>query len=554
MSTRSNISILFKNEELFTTVNNVTIDGKYGTIYCHHDGYIKGGGVGNVLYKHYNTYEKVKALILGGACSSISEKGAAYYVDDNPNIDIKFSIDEPKLNEEYLYIFRDNEWYVKNKYDGDEFTKLSTYFVEVKNNVDSQYLNLLNDIVNNGNHKITRSGGVKSIFDRTMRFNLKEGFPLLTTKKVFTKGVIHELLWFLKGDTNIKYLVDNNVHIWDDDAYRFYLGKINKHNELVDKISKIMKSKDETLEFYYDSYVEGNADIDVYDTFKPKHFKNVTPLSKEDYLKCVKNEEYVTILNDVHSYTHDNKGFAEDMGEEEMKRIGVSYNEKTDRFVKCNDFSVCDYVYGDLGPVYGKQWRNFGRKSIDQVQNIIDKLNNNPDDRRIILSAWNPNDMNEMALPPCHVFSMYYTRELSLKERQDWFNNKNKTNLSLDSEGLDKLNVPKRELSCSFTTRSQDSPLGTPYNIASYALLTHMIAQTVNMSVGELIWHGMDCHIYDNQMEGVLEQLSRDPKKYELPTLVLNPDIKNIDDFKFEDIKIENYESYPSIIFPLSVG
>lgn len=484
MSTRSNISIELNYKD------GEVLESKYATIYCHYDGYIDG--VGNILYNHYNTYDEAKELILGGNCSYITETTAAYYAlrDGYERNKPKFTEDEPSLMEEFLYVFKDGEWYVSSKYEGE--TKLSSHFEKRINKVDTQYLELIKDIIDNGTHKITRSGGVTSVFDRTMRFNLNEGFPLLTTKKVFTKGIIHELLWFLKGDTNIKYLVDNNVHIWDGDAYRFYLEKINKHNGLIEGWSVSLNVNAERL-------------------LK----KHISPLSKEDFIECVKNKKHITIVDDV---------------------------------------KVIDYVYGDLGPVYGKQWRYFGNKRVDQVQNIIDKLKNSPDDRRIILSAWNPNDMNEMALPPCHVFSMYYTRELSLKERQDWLNNKNKTNLSLDSAGLDKLNVPKREISCSFTTRSQDVPLGTCYNIASYALLTHMIAQTVNMTVGELIWHGMDCHIYDNQMEGVLEQLSRDPNKYNLPTLVLNPDIQNIDDFKFEDIKIENYESYPSIIFPLSVG
>lgn len=345
------------------------------------------------------------------------------------------------------------------------------------NNLDKQYLDLMQDIIDNGVYKNTRSGGVFSVFDRTMRFNLQDGFPLLTTKKVYTRAGIHELLWFLNGDTNIKYLNDNNVHIWDDDAYRWFKTLCKEYNQ-----------------------------------------ENLI-LPKEVFLEQVKKNYIVQF------------------------KLG---NKK------------CIYRYGDLGPIYGKQWRSFGRTGRDQINDIISKLKNNPDDRRMILTAWNPDVLDEIALPACHMFAVFYTNELTYNERLTWLQEhsngeydewKNPTHVTLDE-----LNVPKRKLSCSFTMRSNDVPLGLPINIMSYALLTHLIAQCVNMEVGELVYHGVDVHIYENQIEGVKEQIKRNPHLYDLPKLKLNTDIKDIDKFKFEDITIENYNSYPVIKFPLSVG
>lgn len=364
------------------------------------------------------------------------------------------------------------------------------------NTVDSQYFAILSDILENGTFKKTRSGNVLSVFDRVMRFDLKEGLPLLTTKKVYTKGIIYELLWFLKGDSNIKYLIDNNVHIWDDDAYRHYLTKI--------------------------APLFNNSNYQIFDVNTQEEVALVIPRAKEEFIECVSK-----------------------------------FPNKLQFKIYTPKQSLVYYKFGDLGPIYGKQWKRWGGY-IDQVQYIIDMLKTNPDDRRMVLSAWNVGDLNFMALPPCHMFATFYTRELNAFERLEWLwensNNEYDEWKCATHETLDKLNVPRRELSCSFTMRSNDFFLGNPYNIASYAILTHMIAQCVNMSVGELVYHGMDVHLYENHIDAAKEQLERDPCKYKLPKLVLNRNITDINQFTYEDITIKDYESYPSIKAPLSVG
>ena len=321
----------------------------------------------------------------------------------------------------------------------------ATTYVKIRgreNHADEQYLNLVNRIIKEGVEKDTRAGKTRSVFGVQMRFNLKEGLPMLTTKKMFAKGVIYELLWFLKGDTNIKYLVENGVHIWDDDAYRYFLQTICKKTGA------------------------GAA------------------MDKEEFLRRV-------LVRDAWYF-----------------------------------FAEKPYRFGDLGPVYGKQWRNFG--GVDQIKEVIEKLRNNPDDRRIMISAWNVGEIKDMALPPCHYTCQFYAKKLS---------------------------NGKRELSCMFQMRSNDAILGLPFNILSYSILTHMIAQCCGMEVGELIFSGGDVHVYENQIEEYeRSQKNNNPHMYSLPTLLLNPDIKEIDDFKYEDIKIEGYRSYPSVKYPLSVG
>lgn len=323
----------------------------------------------------------------------------------------------------------------------------------MNNKVDEQYILLLQDILKNGTWKNTRSGKVLSVFDRTMQFDLTNGFPVLTTKKIFLKGIIYELLWFLSGNTNIKYLIDHNVHIWDDDAYRYYLQK-----------TKNILNK---------------------------------PLSKEEFINAV-------------------------------------INKNTEIF--------SNFHYGDLGEIYGKQWRRFGISNFDQIAYIINTLKTNPNNRRMILTGWNPDVLTEIALPACHTFAFFYTQQLSDND------------IKKISQLNNIKNTPKYKLSCSFTCRSQDIFLGTPFNITSYALLTHMIAQCANMLADKLIWHGMDCHIYEQHINSVHQQIARDPHKYELPALFLNPLKTDIDDFTYDDIIISNYNSYPSIKAQLSVG
>ena len=296
-----------------------------------------------------------------------------------------------------------------------------------------QYLDLLARIKNEGIVKTDRTGtGTKSVFGHQMRFDLSEGFPLLTTKKVFLKGIIHELLWFLNGDTNIKYLVDNGVHIWDNDAYRYY-------NELCVK-------------------------------------EGVLPVAMDEFLRAAQEG----ILSPIEGYK-----------------------------------------FGDLNHVYGYQCRSWPRpngETIDQIQQAVDLITKNPDSRRIIVSAWNVADVEHMALPPCHTLFQFY--------------------------------VADGKLSCMLYQRSADTFLGVPFNIASYALLTMMMAQVCGLQPGEFVHTLGDTHLYLNHFEQVDEQLSRTPRK--LPTMRINPDVKSIFDFKFEDFELEGYDPYPTIKAPMS--
>ncbi len=253
-----------------------------------------------------------------------------------------------------------------------------------------QYLDLLRDIMENGVDKMDRTGvGTRSVFGRQMRFDLSKGFPLVTTKKVHLKSIIHELLWFLKGETNVKYLQENGVRIW---------------NEWADE-------------------------------------------------------------------------------------------------------------NGELGPVYGSQWRNWNGEGIDQIAEVIETLKKKPNDRRMIVSAWNVGKIPQMHLPPCHMMFQFY--------------------------------VANNKLSCMLYQRSCDMFLGVPFNIASYALLTMMVAQVCGLEPGEFVHTLGDTHIYHNHFEQVREQLSHTP--YPLPQMKINPNVKNIDDFKYEDFELVNYQSYDTI-------
>lgn len=429
----------------------------------------------------------------------------------------------------------------------------------VQNNVDIQYLTLLKDIIDNGVWKNTRSGKVKSVFGRTMRFNLKEGIPLLTTKKVYTKGIIHELLWFLSGNTNIKYLVDNNVHIWDDDAFRWFKTLDFKHLE--------------REEPYYDEE-DKKMHIDVHGFYKLDYCVFDLEEDIENAYAIVFNDE---IQNETPIIIEELKNISKEQFIDYIKQNAWIHRYDIYQGRKVSHKKI--YQFGDLGEVYGKQWRNYGVSGKDQIQNIINTLKTKPDDRRMVLSAWNPDVIDNIALPACHMFATFWTRELTKEERAniliEKYNNDDKIvasklcklcNLEKNEcydynflmNNFDKLlqseGIPTRELSCSFTMRSNDWCCGCPYNCVSYSILTHLIAQVCNMTVGDLVYNGLDCHVYENHMDAVNEQLTRDPFKYNLPVLSLNKEITNIDDFKFEDIKILNYESYPSIKYPLNVG
>ena len=406
-------------------------------------------------------------------------------------------------------------------------------------NTDKVYLDLLQEIIDKGVEKDTRAGHVKSLFGKQLRFDLKEGFPLLTTKKVFTKGVLHELLWFLQrpynshGSMNIEYLVRNGVHIWDDDAYRWF------KTEIAEGFSK----RPLRNEFF----VCTNDDEGKNAHKKPTceyWIENELRHRDIEWLKNITKEEFIDLT---------------------LQRVEI------------HGSFMSNYRFGDLGPVYGKQWRSFGRNGIDQIQNIINTLKTNPNDRRMLCVAFNPDQLDEMALPPCHVMFQFYTRELTRKERMrifndrymkgqipkkwhDWFAEYSKDTdddedvlMPDDGNDYDLADIPKYGLSCMWTQRSVDVPLGLCWNISSYGLLTYMIAKLVNMVPDELIGSLGDCHIYSNQMEGVQEHLKR--KGYdELPKLLIEGNQKCVEDFKYEDFKIIGYKCDPIIKMPLSVG
>ncbi|MDH6366327.1 MULTISPECIES: thymidylate synthase [unclassified Breznakia] len=293
-----------------------------------------------------------------------------------------------------------------------------------------QYLDLCKYILSNGEDRDDRTGtGTRSVFGYQTRYDLRDGFPLMTTKKMFLRPIAEELLWFLKGDTNIKYLVDRNVRIWNEWPYENFKKSDEYHGETLEEFVELIKNHDADSEF-----------------------------------------------------------------------------------VK---------VHGALGPVYGAQWRDFNGEGVDQIQELVDGLINNPFSRRHIVCAWNPAKIDKMALPPCHAFLQFY------------------------------VSADKKYLSCQLYQRSADVFLGVPFNIASYALMTAMLAQVCGYEAKEFVHTIGDAHIYKDHFDVVNEQLTRVP----LPKckLSLNPEVKNIFDFTIDDIKIENYESYGKLVGKVSV-
>ena len=373
-------------------------------------------------------------------------------------------------------------------------------------NIENQYLQLLKDVLDNGVEKEDRTEtGTISVFGRQIRHDMSKGFPLLTTKKMYWRGIVTELLWFLRGDTNIKYLVDNNCHIWDGDCYKKYC-----------KIAGAIEEPD------YDIHVDDPG-------------QNCTRLmTQPEFIERIKTD---------------------------------------DEFAR---------EWGELGPTYGKQWRRRGRWNlepvawehgaathykrkyeVDQLANVIELLRTNPDSRRIILDAWNPRQLTDMALPPCHYGFQVYTRELNLDERIDMYNaSKVPMNRSSDyfHEHMDFYGIPRRAISLMWNQRSVDTPLGLPFNIASYALLLHILAKAANMVPDQLIGNLGDVHIYKNQIDGVIEQISRPTDL--LPKLEINSGNENWHLLDINDIvssldneltfKIKGYNPLPTIKFPLS--
>ena len=383
------------------------------------------------------------------------------------------------------------------------------------NNIDKQYQTLLQTILDFGVEKKDRTGtGTKSIFGYTIRHNMKDGFPLLTTKKMAWKTMVTELLWFLRGDTSIKYLVDNNCHIWDGDAYKNYVK-------------------------FFDSL----------------RYSNPTPLSQEEFVEKIKTDDE----------------FAEE--------------------------------WGELGPIYGAQWRSWQdaekpRVYIDQIANLIRDLKTNPDSRRLMVNAWNVGELDQMVLPPCHYGFQVYTRELTWDERHELA----ETKYQIDDvdDVLDKEGIPTRAISLMWNQRSVDTFLGLPFNIASYGLLLEIIAKEVNMVPAELIGNLGDTHLYLNHIEQAKEQIGREltleerrelvsqdefnkvytggspdtlshseidqfgvPRRtrepFKLPKLLINyfrsdsnSIINDTTKWSYKDFQIEDYSSHPTIKAPLS--
>ncbi|KZE40228.1 thymidylate synthase [Bhargavaea cecembensis] len=312
-----------------------------------------------------------------------------------------------------------------------------------------QYLQLCRTIMENGTEKGDRTGtGTRSIFGHQMRFDLSEGFPLMTTKKTAFRLIVSELLWFIKGDTNIRTLIMERNRIWDEWAFEKYVRS--------------------------DEYSGSDMTDFGRRAAKDPQFKEVLDQEMDKFREKILSDE---------------------------------------RFAE---------AYGDLGPVYGRQWRSWpdGRGgTIDQLKNVIESIRNNPDSRRHIVSAWNPAEVEDMALPPCHTLFQFY--------------------------------VADGKLSCQLYQRSADVFLGVPFNIASYALLTHLIARETGLEPGEFIHTLGDAHIYSNHYDQVNEQLSRDPRK--LPTLFIDSDDKSIFELETSDIRVEGYDPHPKIKAPIAV-
>lgn len=350
-----------------------------------------------------------------------------------------------------------------------------------------QYLDLLDNIMENGVEKESGRENMPNtigISKGDISMDLSKGFPLLTTKKMFLTGIIHELRWFLRGETNIKYLVDNKVNIWNGDAYRWYMKHFNENTD-----------------------------------------GTVTPMTQEEFIETIKN------------------------GNEKILNSPFGW------------FQNSDYKLGDLGKVYGYQWRN--QNGVDQVKDVLDGLKNTPYSRYHIIDAWNKADFRDMALPPCHLLYQFIVRPLSLEERREiwnervkglhfcltWYGDKTEHN------ALDEQNVPKFYLDLNMYQRSCDTFLGVPFNIASMSLLLMLFAKINNMIPGIANWIGGDTHLYVDHIPMVNEQTSRQP--FALPKLLINPNINTFEDIlamTINDFQLTDYVYHPQIKAELFTG
>lgn len=465
-----------------------------------------------------------------------------------------------------------------------------------------QYHDLLKHVMDNGTDRSDRTGtGTRSVFGYQMRFNLKDGFPLMTTKKVYWKGVVYELLWFLKGDTNTKYLVDHNVHIWDqwrrpydfdrrmvlvekrirdyvpytggfpikaseaglseedkklchiwvrmmnrcynknDDKYRFYGAKKASVSKRWHDVNVFIEDAKKVPQWYYKKTNWNNFELDK-DYYKANQYGLDTCvwLHKSENV----SKEWIMTINPQGEI-----GYFDSVNET-ARKLGLSSSSvhrfvqsgKTVKHAKQGNKKVLGWKFsrisendsqlllrrriiedGDMGAIYGSQWRNFGgfenENGIDQIKNVIESLKSDPCSRRHLVVAWNPKELHKMALPPCHCLFQFY--------------------------------VANGELSCQLYQRSCDVFLGLPFNIASYSLLTHMIAKMSGLKVGEFVWTGGDIHIYHNHFDQVREQLSREPRS--LPRLEINKLYSNIEDYDYCNFGLYDYNPHPTIKAPIAV-
>jgi len=357
-----------------------------------------------------------------------------------------------------------------------------------------QYIDLLKNIISNGVEKESGRPNMPKVIglsNATITMNLREGFPLLTTKKMYFKGIVHELLWFIKGDTNIKYLIDNNVNIWNNDALRWYKDVLVKNYQAPDM---------DMVEF----------------------IELVKQQKKYYYTKNVKLKDNIDLENNLR-------------------------------------YESCVYIYGDMGKIYGHQWRY--QNGVDQLKYVYDNLKNNPYSRYHIINNWNPSDLSEMGLPPCHLLYQFIVRPLSLNDRLTYYYNNMKGDLFLYKNDdnlkiyLKNINVPEFYLDLNMYQRSADVFLGLPFNLASMSLLLEIFAKSLNMISGVATWIGGDTHIYIEHLSSVLTQLDRNP--YALPKLKINKKLNSFDDIislEYDDFELVDYLSHEPINAKLFTG